>query len=443
VFSRLVFSVALSLALARPELAHSRVFDPIAFTLANGMQVVVVENRRAPIVTHMVWYRAGAADEPAGKSGIAHFLEHLMFKATRTLAPGEFSRNVARQGGRDNAFTSWDYTGYVQTVAADRLELVMRMEADRMVNLVLTDDTVLPERDVILEERRQVVDNVPSSRLREQAMAALFLNHPYGRPIIGWEHEMRGLTRADAVAWYERWYAPNNAVVIVTGDVSAADVRVLAERHYGSIAAKTLPPRVRPAEPPPQAARRVTLRDERVRQPGWSRSYLAPSLNAGETKHAYPLQVLSDILGGETGRFYRKLVTEKRVAFDAGAGYSPDSFDLSIFSVWGSPRDGTSPEQLERAIDEVLAELLRDGVTPDEVARAKTRMDAAAVLVRDELGNAPRIIGVSLMAGQTLDELEAWPARIQAVDSAAVIDAARAVLREERSVTSLLLGKTP
>jgi len=223
--------VLLALIALGPAQAPAAVFNPETFTLANGMDVIVVPNRRAPIVTHMVYYRVGAADETMGKSGIAHFLEHLMFKATENLAAGEFSRTVARNGGRDNAFTSWDYTGYVQTVARDRLEIVMRMEADRMAGLALTDATVDPERDVILEERRQVIDNVPARRLSEQIHAALFLNHPYGRPIIGWEHEMRGLTRADAEAWHRAWYAPNNAILVVAGDVDAAELRPLAEKY--------------------------------------------------------------------------------------------------------------------------------------------------------------------------------------------------------------------
>jgi zinc protease len=253
--------------------AHAQVFSPATFELANGLQVVVIENRRAPIVTQMVWYKAGAADEVQGKSGIAHFLEHLMFKGTPDVPPGEFSRIVARVGGRDNAFTSWDYTGYFQNVARDRLETVMRIEADRMANLTLSDAEVLPERDVIVEERRQVVDQRPGSRLREQTMATLFLNHPYGRPIIGWEHEIKGLTRRDALDWYGRWYAPNNAMLVVAGDVSAAEVRVLAERFYGPIPRKAVPQRVRAQEPPAIAARRAP-------RPAFSRA-APPSRRAG------------------------------------------------------------------------------------------------------------------------------------------------------------------
>jgi zinc protease len=322
----------------------------------------------------------------------------------------------------------------------------MRMEADRMANLVLTDAVVLPERDVILEERRQVVDNVPSARLREQVLAAMFLNHPYGRPIIGWEHEIRSLTRADAEAWYAKWYAPNNAVLIVAGDVDAAELRPLAEKHYGPIARRDVPTRVRPAEPPPQAPRRVTLRDERVRQPSWSRTWLAPSLGPGggdaaERRHAYPLQIAADVIGAQSGRLYRALVLDRKVAVSAGAGYDTDSHDRTTFVVTASPQPGVSLDVVERAVDEELAALLRDGVTAEEVERSKQRMAAAAILARDSLATGPRVIGQALMSGIPLAEVEAWPERMAAVDAAMVNEALRATLRDEASVTAQLLPR--
>ena len=434
----LLFLLAL---VAVPGAGRAQVFEPTSFFLDNGMQVVVVENRRAPIVTHMVWYRAGAADEPPGKSGIAHFLEHLMFKATRSMAAGEFSRTVARNGGRDNAFTSWDYTAYHQSVARDRLGLVMRMEADRMTNLVLTDEVVATERDVILEERRQVVENVPGARLREQVAAALFLNHPYGRPIIGWEHEIRGLGRADAEAWYRRWYAPNNAVLVVAGDVSPDEVRRLAEQHYGPIPRRDVPERVRPAEPVPQAARRVTLRDERVRQPSLTRAYLAPSARRGESQHVPALEVLADIASGQAGRFHRALVLERQLATSVSVSYNPDSFDLSTFSFGVAVHPGVAIEDVERALDEEIAAMLREGVAEDEVERTKARVRDSTVLSRDALGTAPRAIGADLMTGATIEEIESWPRRIGAVTAAQVAAAARAVLLEERGVTGFLLPR--
>ncbi|MGH6929019.1 MAG: M16 family metallopeptidase, partial [Dongiaceae bacterium] len=316
------------LVLAAPLPAAAAVFNPSTITLDNGLQVVVIENHRAPVVTHMVWYRAGAADEVPGKTGIAHFLEHLMFKGTKTVPPGAFSEMIARLGGSENAFTTQDSTAYFQSVAVEHLEEMMRLEADRMVNLVLTDDVVLPERDVILEERRQRIDNEPGSQLMEMMRASLFLNHPYRLPTIGWENEMQGLTTADAIAWHKKWYAPNNAVVVISGDVTLAQVKPLAEKYYGVLPAQTVPARHRPDEPMQFAPRRVTLEDGRVQLASWSRLYQAPSYHRGAKEHAYALEVLAEIIGGGTSsRLYRSLVVEQKVATSAGAGYDPDDLD--------------------------------------------------------------------------------------------------------------------
>ena len=422
--------------------AQAQVFNPETITLPNGLQVVAITNARAPVVAHMVWYRIGAADEPPGKSGIAHFLEHLMFKGTKEIPPGEFSKIVANNGGRDNAFTSYDYTGYFQNIARDRLELVMKMEADRMSNLVLTDAEVNPERDVILEERRSVVDNNPRSRLREQLNAALFLNHPYGRPIIGWEHEMRGLTTEDALAWYRNYYAPNNAVLVVAGDITMADLKPLAEKYYGAIPRKPIPVRVRPVEPPHQSARRVELKDSRVRQVTWNRVYLAPSYVAGEKGHADPLQVLAEVVGGGvSSRLHRSLVLDRPVATSAGAYYDPDSVDQTGFGVSAALRPETKLEEFEAAMEAELRHVVDDGVSEDEVERAKSRMRAAAVYARDSLQGGARALGTAIVTGTTIDQVENWPQRIATVTAAQVTAAARAILREERSVTGLLLPK--
>lgn len=434
-----------SLGLLVPALwqpAAARVFDPETFNLPNGLQVVVISNKRAPVVTHMVWYRIGAADEKPGKSGIAHFLEHLMFKGTPDIPPGEYSKIIARNGGRDNAFTSYDYTGYFQNVARDRLELVMRMEADRMSNLVLTDAVVDPEREVIIEERRSVVDNRPASRLREQMQAALYLNHPYQRPVIGWLHEMRGLTRQDAIDWYKTYYTPNNAILIVAGDITAAELKPLAEKYYGPIPSRAIPERVRPQEPPPQAARRMELKDARVQQPALSRMYLAPSYTSAGKEHAYALQVLADLLGGgTTSRLYRSLVLEKNVAAGAGSYYDADTFDQTSFGFSVTPRNGAAMGDVEAALDAVLAKLVADGVSAEEVDRTKARMRAAAVLARDSLQSGARVIGTALTTGQTIEDVESWPERIDAVTKDDVDRAARYLLQPERSVTGLLLPK--
>lgn len=422
--------------------ADAAVFNPKSFTLENGLQVVVVENRRIPVVTHMVWYKTGSADEQRGKSGIAHFLEHLMFRGTETLKPGEFSRIVNRNGGNDNAFTSWDYTAYFQSVAADRLELVMGMEADRMENLRLTDAVVLPERDVILEERRQVIDNNPTAVLGEQMRAAQYLHYPYRIPIIGWESEMRTLTTEDALAWYDRWYAPNNAIVVIVGDVTIEQVRSLAEKTYGKVKPREIGERDRVEEPPQQAARRIERVDPRVQQPSLTRQYLAPSVNWGESERSYALEVLAEILsGGPTSRLYRKLVVEDAVAVSAGAYYSGDAIGPGSFGFYGSPRPGIEVDAVEAAIDAQIERLLTDGVTAQEIADAKQRLKADAVFAVDSIRGPANIIGRALVLGQSIEDIESWPARIDAVTEAQIEAAAKSVLVPEQSVTGILRPK--
>ena len=428
------------LAMASVPRAGAVMFSPESFTLSNGMQVVVVPNHRAPIVIHMVWYKVGAADQPAGKSGIAHFLEHLMFKGTKTVKPGEFSKIVARNGGTDNAFTAQDYTAYFQKVAKDKLELVMRLEADRMTNLVLTDAEVLPEREVVKEERRSRTDNDPAAQLYEQAQAALYLNHPYRLPIIGWGHELAKLSTADAISFYRRFYVPNNAILIVAGDITAAELRPLAEKYYGAIARGDEVIRTRPAEPDHRAARRVVLISPQVGQPSWSRTYIAPSHSSAEGNQAYALQVLAEIMGGgATSRLYRRLVVEQGIAASAGAWYSPSHLDVGTFGVSASPRPGTSLAALEAAVIDELKRIIGAGVTISEVARAKKSMTASAIYVRDSLRAGPNIFGRALTTGQTIADVEAWPERIETVTVDEVNAAARAVLQDRNSVTSVLL----
>lgn len=420
--------------------AQAEVFSPTSFTLDNGLQVVVVENHRAPIANQMIWYRVGSADEPRGKSGIAHFLEHLMFKGTDKLAPGEFSEIIARNGGKENAFTSYDYTGYYQTVAADRLEIVMRHEADRMRNLKLTEEVVATEREVILEERRSRVDNDPGTRLGEMRNAALFIHHPYGTPIIGWEHEMRQLSLEDAQQFYDTWYAPNNAVLVITGDVEVGEVRRLAEKHYGPLEARLVPQRQRSVEPPHHADARVELSDPLVRQESVSVTYRAPSYRTTEVEgRPYALQLLNQALsGGATSRFYSKLVVEQGVAVSAGARYGGDDYDSSSFSFYISPREGVSLEQAEATLKREIDTLIAEGITQEELDRAKRTLRGAAVYARDSVSSPGRIIGASLMTGQSLEDIEAWPERIEAVTLQDVNAAIEAVFKEAHSVTSVL-----
>jgi zinc protease len=414
------------------------------YTLPNGLELVVIPDHRAPVVTHMIWYKVGAADETPGKSGLAHFLEHLMFKGTAKNPAGKFSQVVARIGGQENAFTSNDYTGYFQRVPSDQLKTVMEFEADRMTGLQLTDAVVLPERDVILEERNQRMENNPRARLSEQIEAALFLNHPYGKPVIGWRHEMEGLTRDDAIGFYRRFYGPNNAIVVIAGDIDPAEAKKLAEETYGKVEPRsTIPPRNRPQEPPPAAARSLTLADARVEMPSLQRDYLVPSFHTGKPGESAALEVLANILGsGSNSRLYRALVVDKSVAVSAGAWYDSSAFDMSKFGVYGAPREGVTLPQVEAAIDAVIADVIDKGVNADELERVKTRLIADAVYAQDNQATMARWYGSALTTGGTVKDVERWPERIRAVTAQEVKDAARTWLDKRRSVTGYLIKDT-
>jgi zinc protease len=433
-------ALSLTLGLSRPAMADEQVTH---FTLDNGMDVVVIEDHRAPVVVHMVWYRAGSADEPAGASGIAHFLEHLMFKRTETMESGEFSRTVARNGGQDNAFTSYDYTGYFQRVAADRLGLMMQMEADRMVNLRLDDAEIATEREVIIEERNQRVENSPAALFREQKDAVQYLNHRYGVPIIGWRHEMVSLDRDDALAFYERFYAPNNAILVVAGDVTPDEVRALAQEHYGPIPANpALPERLRPTEPPQTAERRITFRDARVAQPYVSRSYLAPERDSGAQDTAAALTILAEVLGsGTTSVMAEALQFDSQVATFTGAFYSGMSLDKTTFDVVVVPSEGVTLEEAEAAMDKVLAEFLTTGVDPEQLDRIKMQLRAAQIYARDNVDSIANRYGRALTQGLTVKDVQAWPDILQAVTADDVMAAARMVLDRRQAVTGWLMAE--
>ena len=428
--------LAATAARADAEVAH--------FTLANGLDVVVIPDHRAPVVTHMVWYRVGSADEPPGKSGIAHFLEHLMFKGTANNPSGKFSQILATVGGQENAFTASDYTGYFQRVVREHLPLLMEFEADRMTGLVLTDANVLSERDVVLEEYNTRVANSPDARLGEQVAAALYLNHPYGRPVIGWRHEIEQLDRADALAFYRGFYRPDNAVLVVAGDVTAEAVRALAEATYGKLArgAESVQ-RGRPQEPEPNAVRRVTVADPRVAQPSLMRSYLVPAERTAKPGEAEALDVLAHILGsGANSRLYRRLVVDKALAASAASSYSGTAVDMTRFNIYASPRPNVSLAALEAAIEEAIAEV-GEGVTAEELARAKTRMIADAVYAKDNQATLARWYGAALATGSSVARVTLWPDRIRAVSAEAVRAAARTWLQPQRSVTGYLIREWP
>jgi zinc protease len=435
---RLAWPLAAALTVAGPALAE----EVTSFNLDNGLQVVVIEDHRAPVVVHMVWYRTGAADEAPGKSGIAHFLEHLMFKGTDELAPGELSKTVAAQGGSDNAFTSWDYTAYFQRVAADRLDLMMKMESDRMHDLRLPADQVDPERSVIIEERNQRTDSSPGALLSEQMRAALYLNHPYGIPIIGWKHEMEGLTQADAEAFYAAHYAPDNAILVVAGDVTPEEVRTLAEKHYGPIpAAGTVSERVRPSEPPAIAPRRVVLTDPRVSEPYVSRLYLAPERDPGDQKTAAALVYLAELLGGNgtTSVLARAMQFDSQTAVFTGASYDPTSLDDTTFSVVVAPLPGVTLDAAEAKLDQVLADFLKTGPDPEAFERVKTQIRAADIYSRDDAQGLANRYGEALAVGLTLEDIKRWPDVLASVTPEDVAAAAKLVLDDRRSVTGWLM----
>jgi zinc protease len=434
-----VLAVAVSLGLAAPS-ARAERFAAESFTLANGLRVVVVPNHRAPAVTQMLWYRVGSADDPPGKSGSAHFLEHLMFKGTASEPPGAFSRLIAAEGGRDNASTAQDYTVFYETVARDQLALAMRLEADRMTGLKLDDAVVLPERNVVLEERHMRVDNRPSALLSEELRAAQFLEEPYRNPTIGWPDEVRRLGTADALAFYRRWYMPNNAILIVAGDTDGATVKGLAERYFGPIAPGSLPLRRRAEEPAHHAAIRLTMTSSQTARPSWYRTYLAPSYVAGDTRLAYPLQVLAEVLGGDVdSRLYKALVLKRGLALAAGATYRPGAVDMTTFGLYAAPKPGVAIADFEAAVDRELRHIVEHGIPSDEVRRAERRMQAAAIYDRDSLAGPARIIGAALAIGRTIADAEDWPKRIGQVTPADVAAAARAVLVDHNSATAVLL----
>ena len=418
---------------------------PATFTLDNGLQVVVIPDRRTPVVTQMIWYKVGSADETPGKSGLAHFLEHLMFKGTAEHPAGEFSQLIARIGGNENAFTSFDYTAYFQRVPRDQLATMMEFEADRMTGLILKDENVLPERDVVLEEYNMRVGNSPDARLTEQIMAALYLNHPYGRPTIGWRQEIEKLNREDALAFYRRFYAPNNATLVIAGDVSADEIRPMVEKAYGKIPRQPAIPaqRIRPQEPAPAAPRAVTLSDPRVEQPTMRRYYLVPSSVTASPSEGSALEVLAQLMGGGSNSYlYQALVVDKPLAVSAGAWYQGTAIDPSQFGVSASPKPGVEFAQLEQAIDAVIAKLATDIVPAEDLERVKTQMIAESVYAQDSQTTLARWYGAAITVGLSVDDVRAWPDRIRAVTAEQVRDAARTWLEKKRSATGYLIKDT-
>lgn len=423
-----------------PRLAHANE-AVTSFRLDNGMEVIVVEDHRAPVVQHMVWYRAGSADEPKGASGVAHFLEHLLFKATDKLEAGEFSAVVAANGGRDNAFTSYDYTAYHQRIAADRLELMMTMESDRMKNIRLTPENIQTERGVVLEERNQRTENSPGALLNEQMSAAQYLNHRYGVPIIGWKHEIQQLDLEDTLAFYKLYYSPNNAILVVSGDVDPDAVRALAETYYGVIPANPdLPERLRTQEPPQTAERRLIFRDARVAQPYVSRTYIAPERDPGDQATAAALTILAEILGGGTTSYLaEKLQFDTQVATYSAAYYRGAKLDDTTFDLVVVPSADVPLQEVEDAMDAALATFMENGVDAEQLDRIKLQMRAEQIYARDDADRVANRYGQALAIGLTVEDVQDWPDLLEAVTAEDILAAASQVLVTRGSVTGWLM----
>lgn len=438
---RLAISTMTALMLTT-SFAFAQTGDDVSnFTLSNGLEVVVIEDHRAPVIVQMLWYKIGAADEAPGKSGIAHYLEHLMFKGTDKLEAGEFSKTVTANGGLDNAFTSYDYTAYFQRIASDRLPLIMAMEADRMANLKIGEDDWKAERQVVLEERAQRIDSNPSALMAEEQDAVQFYNHPYGRPVIGWRDEMMGLTRGDAIAWYDAYYSPDRAVLILAGDVTPEKARELAEKYYGPIQAKgNAGPRIRPQEPTQNSVRRVQMYDARVPKPVMTRSYLATERNPGDQKTAAALTVLAELLGGsmQTSVLGRELgLTGK--ALWVSAGYAGLAVDPTVFRLAMAPAADVEPEKAEKMLDEVLEKFLKTGPDEGDLERVKTRIRAAQIYARDSAHGRAYDYGQGLATGLTIKDVNDWPDILDAVTAEDVTKVAQELLNTKAQVTAWLL----
>lgn len=410
------------------------------YTLDNGMRVLVIPDHRTPVVVNSVWYQVGGADDPYGKSGLAHFLEHLMFRGTKDIPSGEFHTIVARNGGQENAATTEDYTFYHEMVAKDRLPMVMKLEADRMVNLVLNKDVVTTERKVIIEERRSRVDNNPGALMGERMNAIQFLHHPYGTPLIGWLNEMQGLQLEDVKAFYNRYYSPTNAVLIVAGDVTGPEVLKLAKQYFGVLPRRDIKPNVRVKEPDPLTTRSLTFKHPDVTQPMWQRSYLAPSAHDGDTKLAPALEVLAQYLGsGTLSQLYQSLVVKDKIAASSGAYYDPVQKDLTTFGVYAVPVAGHSLDELVKAVDAEIDKVKQGHVDAAALARSKTLLKASTIYSRDSIMSMAQIYGSVVSSGLPVSYVTNWEKTIDAVTPDDLVAAAKAVLQPQRSVSARLL----
>ncbi len=402
-------------------------------TLDNGMRVIVKEDRRAPVMVSQVWYRAGSVDEVNGTTGVAHVLEHMMFKGTKSVPPGEFSKRIAAAGGKENAFTSRDYTAYFQQMQKDRLELSMQLEADRMANLQISDELFSKEIQVVMEERRMRTDDKPQSVLYERLMAAAFQTHPYGRPIIGWMNDLENMTAQDARDWYERWYAPNNATLVVAGDVDADAVIAMARRHFGALPMRELTPRKPQQEPEQLGIKRMVVKAP-AKVPYLLMAWHAPTLRDWQNDwEPYALQILAGVLdGNDSARLQKSLLKTQQIAASVGAGYDPVSRGPGMFMIDASPVEGKTVAELESAIRSELQKVQREGISESELKRVKAQVIAADVYQRDSLFFQAMQLGEYAKVGLPLEALDGRVDRLRSVTAEQVQAVARKWLQDDR-----------
>jgi len=429
-------ALALLPAILLSAAAHAEVFEK---TLSNGLKVVVKEDHRAPVVVQQVWYRAGSIDERTGTTGVAHMLEHMMFKGTKTVPPGEFSRRIAAAGGRENAFTNEDYTAYFQQLQSARLPLAMQLESDRMHNLNLSDAEFAKEVKVVMEERRMRTDDEPHSLLYEKLMAAAYQEHPYQHPVIGWMNDLLALTAADSREWYRTWYAPNNATLVVAGDVKADDVFKLAQRYYGSIPAGKLPLRKPHSEPPQAGIKRIVVKAP-AELPYLVMAYHAPELRDPEKDwKPYALEVLAGILdGNESARLNKSLVREQQLASQAGAGYDSTSRGPAMFILDGTPSTGKTVTDLEAALREQITLLVKNGVSEEELKRVKAQVTASEVYKRDSVFYQAMQIGQLESIGLGHKAIPVMLKKLQEVNAQQVQDVAREIFQDDNLSIAVL-----
>jgi zinc protease len=387
---------------------YAQTFPIESTTLKNGMQVVVIPNHRAPVVSHMVWYKVGSADEPQGDSvsGAAHFLEHLMFKGTRALEPGQFSKFIRSLGGQDNAFTSWDFTAYFQSVAKEHLPRMMALEADRMMNITLPQNEIDSEREVIIEERRSRTDNDPQSLFSEQIRSTLFLGTPYAEPIIGWRDEMPLLNRTHVEHYYRTWYAPNNAILVISGDVTMDEVKPLAERYFSIIPSFDVPEHIRPIGPQFPAPTIMNFTSEDIHQPVFIRAWRVPS-KVQNKQEALALEVLAETLsGGSSTELYQSLVVNKKMASDISLSYSGDFRGEGSMWLYATPAPNIDFDTLEKNIQKKMSELIGNGIKSVDIQNAKKRLIDSGIYARDSVMGPAMIVGQALAMGLSLEDIQ-------------------------------------